>query len=198
MMDQRTASAPFPGGPDEAVKLPASPGGGAAKTSETYPMMRQLGGRAYQLLAAARAADHFIAQESAEDRDTGSWLIACAVSLAEDLAADLDGLAKNLKASGSDPVMSNGFQKLRVRAHQLHAATRAADHFLDQDNNVDRSTGSWLIACALGLADKLANELEDLANGMRRAPGDVALSPTDPAFGRRPGLASPPLRAATI
>lgn len=197
MGDQRTATAVFPGGPDDAVK-PAAAAAGAAKPGEAYPMMRQLGGRAYQLLAAARAADHFIAQESAEDRDTGSWLIACAVSLAEDLAADLDGLAKNLKASGSDPVMSNGFQKLRARAHQLHAATRAADHFLDQDNNVDRSTGSWLIACALGLADKLANELEDLANGMRRGPGETPPSPNDAAFGRRPAGATAPLRAATV
>ena len=198
MIEQRTATALSPGGPDDAGKLATGPASGSGKTSETYPMMRQLGGgRAYQLLAAARAADHFIAQESAEDRDTGSWLIACAVSLAEDLAADLDGLAKNLKASGSDPVMSNGFQKLRARAHQLHAATRAADHFLDQDNNVDRSTGSWLIACALGLADKLANELEDLANGMRRAPGDMPASPNDAGFGRRPGTASP-LRAAAV
>lgn len=192
MVEQRAAAAAFPGGPDDSTK-PAS-AGSAGKPSETYPMMRQLGGRAYQLLAAARAADHYIAQESDEDRDTGSWLIACAVGLAEELAADLDGLAKNLKASGSDPAMSQGFQKLRARAHQLHAATRAADHFLDQDNNVDRSTGSWLIACALGLADKLANELEELANGLRRAPGDVALSSAD---ARRAASASP-LRAATV
>lgn len=185
MVDQRTATAAFPGGPDDA-----------GKATEAYPMMRQLGGRAYQLLAAARAADHFIAQESAEDRDTGSWLIACAVGLATDMAADLDGLAKNLKASGSDPAMAGSFQKLRARAHQLHAATRAADHFLDQDNNVDRSTGSWLIACALGLADKLANELEDLANGLRRAPGDSATNEAAP--GRRPAGASAPLRAATV
>ena len=69
-----------------------------------------------------------------------------------------------------------GLVKLRTRAHQLHAATRAADHFLEQDNNVDRSTGSWLIACALGLAEKLANELEELANGMRRpsVEGEIA------------------------
>ena len=196
MVEQRTATAAFPGSPDEGVKPGPNGVGGVAKASEAYPMMRQLGGRAYQLLAAARAADHFIAQESIEDRDTGSWLIACAVGLAEELAADLDGLAKNLKASASDPVLSQGFQKLRARAHQLHAATRAADHFLDQDNNVDRSTGSWLIACALGLADKLANELEDLANGMRRAPGDVALSANETGYGRR-ATPTPSLRAAT-
>ena len=187
MVDQRAATALPPAGADDA-----------AKPTEAYPMMRQLGGRAYQLLAAARAADHFIAQESAEDRDTGSWLIACAVTLAEDMAQDLDGLAKNLKATGSDPAMSNGFQKLRARAHQLHAATRAADHFLDQDNNVDRSTGSWLIACALGLADKLANELESLANGLRRGAGDLPASSSDTSLGRRPAGAASPLRAATV
>lgn len=166
------------------------------KPADAYPMMRQLGGRAYQLLAAARAADHFIAQDGAEDRDTGSWLISCAVGLAEELATDLDAMGRNLKAGGADAALSLGFQKLRVRAHQLHAATRAADHFLEQDNNVDRSTGSWLIACALGLADKLANELEDLANGMRRGSGDVALSAGDVASIRRSGQTSP-LRSAT-
>lgn len=148
----------------------------AVKAGETYAVMRQLGGRAYQLLAAARAADHFIAQESVEDRDTGSWLISCAVGLAEELAADLDGLGRTLKHGGGEAALVQGLVKLRTRAHQLHAATRAADHFLEQDNNVDRSTGSWLIACALGLAEKLANELEELANGMRRpsVEGEIA------------------------
>lgn len=197
MIDQRAATAAFPTGTEDSPKPIATATAPGGRASEAYPMMRQLGGRAYQLLAAARAADHFIAQENPEDRDTGSWLISCAVGLAEEMAADVDGLAKNLKASASDPALSQGFQKLRTRAHQLHAATRAADHFLDQDNNVDRSTGSWLIACALGLADKLANELEDLANGMRRAPGDVALAPSDSSYGRRPGTGAV-LRAATL
>ncbi len=175
---------------DEAARAMAN-----AKPGDAYPMMRQLGGRAYQLLAAARAADHFVAQESDEDRNTGSWLISCAVGLADELASDLDGLGRNLKASGGDAALALAFQKLRARAHQLHAATRAADHFLEQDNNVDRSTGSWLIACALGLADKLANELEDLANGMRRGSGDVALSAGDVASIRR-GPTAAPMRPA--
>ncbi len=176
--ERRAATAVFPGGTEGSATAIATNGGKSAG-GETYPMMRQLGGRAYQLLAAARAADHFIAQESDQDRDTGSWLISCAVSLAEELASDIDGMAKNIKASAGDPTLSHGFQKLRARAHQLHAATRAADHFLEQDSNVDRSTGSWLIACALGLADKLANELEDLANGMRRGIGDAAMPTSD-------------------
>lgn len=144
------------------------------KPGDSYALLRQFGGRAYQLLAAARAADHFIAQEGVEDRDTGSWLISCAVGLAEELAADLDAMGRSLKAGGGDAAQLLVLQKVRARAHQLHAATRASDHFLEQDNNVDRSTGSWLIACALGLADKLANEIEDLANGMRRGAGDSA------------------------
>ena len=182
--EQRAAKSAFPGVVEEAVPLtPGTSVSAKAMGGETYPMMRQLGGRAYQLLACARASDHYIAQESDEDRDTGSWLISCAVTLAVELAEDLDGMARNIKASATDPALSHGFQKLRARAHQLHAATRAADHFLEQDSNVDRSTGSWLIACALGLADKLANELEELANGMRRGSGDVAMPTSD----RRPG-----------
>ena len=38
---------------------------------------------------------------------------------------------------------------MRVRAHQLHAATRAADHFLDQSARDDQETGTWLVATAL-------------------------------------------------
>lgn len=187
MIDARPVIAPA----DEAAKAAAT-----AKPADTYPMLRQLGGRAYQLLAAARAADHFVAQESDEDRNTGSWLISCAVGLAEELSADLDTLGRNLKAGGADASTASGLQKVRARSHQLHAATRAADHFLEQDNSVDRSTGSWLIACALGLADKLANELEDLANGMRRAPGDVVPVPGDVASIRRGSGPAAPLRPA--
>lgn len=190
--EQRAATAAFRGVIDEAVKLtPGTSVSAKAVSGETYPMMRQLGGRAYQLLACARASDHFIAQESVEDRDTGSWLISCAVTLAVELAGDLDSMAKNIKASAAEPALAQGFQKLRARAHQLHAATRAADHFLEQDSNIDRSTGSWLIACALGLADKLANELEELANGMRHGSGDVAMPTSD----RRPGTT---LHSATV
>lgn len=190
--EQRAAAAAYTGEADDATRTtPGTSISAKAANGETYPMMRQLGGRAYQLLAATRAADHFIARESEEDRDTGSWLISCAVTLADELADDLDAMARNIRASASDQALSQGFQKLRARAHQLHAATRAADHFLEQDSNVDRSTGSWLIACALGLADKLANELEELANDMRRGAGDVAL----PGSERRAG---PTLRNAAI
>lgn len=195
MAEQRAAAATVMvgGASDDGLKL--APGAGG-KLAEMYPMLRQLGGRAYQLLAATRAADHFIAQDNLEDRNCGSWLIVCAVGLADELAADLDVLAKNLKAAGGDAALLQSFQKLRARTHQLHAATRAADHFLDQENNVDHSTGSWLIACALGLAERLANELEELANGMRRPSVDAA-PVSEPASGRRAGGAQP-LRAATL
>jgi len=193
MLDQRTTT-PFPGNPDEAIKPATSV---AVKTAaDSYLLMRQLGGRAYQLLAAARAADHFIAQEGAEDRETGTWLIACAVGLAEELSTDLDGMAKNLRTAPSDATIAQPFQKLRARVHQLHAATRAADHFLEQDNNVDRSTGSWLIACSLGLADKVASELEEVANGLRRSAGESGPAAGDSSFARRGGPTMP-LRAAT-
>jgi hypothetical protein len=193
MVEPRTAA--FQSGADDAAKLALNSSGGSGK-GDAYPVLRQLGGRAYQLLAAARAADHFIAQEDIEDRDTGSWLIAYAVGLAEEMAADLDGLAKNLKGTVTDPTMTQAFQKMRARAHQLHATTRASDHFLEQDNNVDRSTGSWLIASSLTLADKLANELEELANGLRRTSSETAPSATE-APGRRTGAASA-ARAATV
>jgi hypothetical protein len=55
-----------------------------------------------------------------------------------------------------------------MRAHQLQASTRAADHFLDQDSSDDRANGSWLVASALNLADKLAGETEDLASSLKR------------------------------
>lgn len=185
--EQRAATAAFLSAADDAVSLtPGTPGtsvSAKAMNAESYPLMRQLGGRAYQLLAAVRGADHFIAQESEQDRDTGSWLISTAVALAEEMADDVDGMAKNIRASATDAALAHGFQKLRARAHQLYAAVRAADHFLEQESSVDRSTGSWLIACALGLADKLANELEDLANGMRHGSGDVVVPTSD----RRPG-----------
>ncbi len=192
--EQRAATAAFQSAADEAVNLtPGTSVSAKPMSGETYPMMRQLGGRAYQLLAAARAADHFIAQESEQDRDTGTWLISTAVALAEEMTDDIDGMAKNIRASTNDATLGQGFQKLRARAHQLYAATRAADHFLEQESNVDRSTGSWLIACALGLADKLANELEDLANGMRRGAGDVAMPTSD----RRAGQGAT-LHSATV
>jgi hypothetical protein len=123
--------------------------------------LRQLGSRAHQLRAATRAADHYCGLDDDEDRNTGSWLMSCAVGLAEELAADIDGLARSMRDLPPDAALQQAVAAVRVRAHQLHAAARAADHFLEQESNEDRETGSWLIACALGVAVKLAAQLDD-------------------------------------
>jgi len=160
-----------------------------------YQALRQLGSRAHQLRAATRAADHFVALGVAEDRDTGSWLMSCAVGLAEELASDIDGIARSLKEAPADAAFSQSVQSLRVRAHQLHAAARAADHFLDLDSHDDRDTGSWLIACARGLADKLAAEIDDGASSMKRLPGDASvIDAPDAALVRRVAQATAPVR----
>lgn len=147
---------------------------GAALTagdSDRRQQWRDLGARAHQLRAATRAADHFTARGDESDSHTGGWLMSTAVSLAEDLAADIDSLARALKEGPPDPALQQQVAPLRVRAHQLHAAARAADHFLELDTREDRDTGSWLIATALGLATKLAAELDDQVVSSRRPEG---------------------------
>ena len=106
----------------------------AAGANDASTALRKLGSRAHQLRAATRAADHFNAQDNDADRSTGSWLMSSALTLAEDLAADIDTLARTLREGGADASMQQTVAGLRVRAHQLHASARAADHFLDQDN----------------------------------------------------------------
>jgi len=164
--------------------------GAAAKAEATivgdeYQTMRQLGSRAYQVRAVVRAADYFASQPSIVDRDTGSWLIACAVATSQELAMDLDSLAKSLRDGSKETGPYHTLQKLRARAHQLHASARAADHFLEHDNSDERSTGSWLVACALGLADTLASELEDLASRLKRPSAEAAAPFSDVTPGRR-------------
>lgn len=132
-----------------------------ADASEAAQLLRQVGAMAHQLRAATRAADHYTAQDTQADRDTGSWLMSCAVSQAADVAADLDSLARALKERQPDPALLARIAPLRVRAHQLHAAAKAADHFLDQDSRDEQETGSWLIATAQTLAVKLAAEIDD-------------------------------------
>jgi len=159
--------------------------------------LRHLGARAHQLRATTQAADHFIALDSAADRNTGSWLISSAVTLAEELAGDIDGLARALKERPADAAWPQTVAPLRVRAHQLHAAARAADHFLDQDTREDRETGSWLVAAALNLARKLAAEIDDCVPTSRRAPPEKpALEPHDPGLARRMAAATAALRGA--
>lgn len=146
---------------------------------DAYPILRKLGGQAYQLHAAARAADHFLGLDESGDRETGAWLISSAFGIAEELASELDGLAKTLRDRPAEAALASELRPLRTRAHQLHATTRAADHFLEQDSNEDRSTGSWLIAYAVGVAEKLAAELDDMASRLKRGDGESVSSFSD-------------------
>jgi hypothetical protein len=161
--------------------------------------LRGLGARAHQVRAATRAADHYLAQGAGGERDTGNWLLASAVGLAQDLAADLDGLARLLKERQADGALLQRLLPLRARAHQLHAAARAADRFLEQDSGEDQETGGWLVPLAQTLASKLAAELDDTLVAARRPgagakPG--AAEPHDPALARRINAATAPLRGA--
>ena len=166
-------------------------------TADAAHTLRQLGARAHQLRATTRAADHYNAQDQPADRDTGSWLMSSSVGLAADLAADLDALARTIKERQADAALLARLSPLRVRAHQLHAAAKAADHFLDQDSREDQETGSWLLATAQALAGKLADEMEDSVPGVRReAPNTSALEPHDPALARRVAATTAPMRGA--
>lgn len=144
------------------------PAGGDSR----YQSLRDLGGRAHQLLAATRAADRFMAGHEAGDRNTASWLASCAVGLAQEVADDLDGLARAQKEEPGEPGLGNRLVALRRGAHELHAVCRAADRFLDDDTTEARETGGWLIACARRLADKLACEIDHGANALKRPGGD--------------------------
>jgi hypothetical protein len=166
-------------------------------SAETSQVLRQLGARAHQLRATTRAADHYNALDQPADRDTGSWLMSSSVGLAADLAADLDALARTVKERQADAALLARLSPLRVRAHQLHAAAKAADHFLDQDSREDQDTGSWLIATAQALAAKLAAEMDDSVPGVRReALNKATVEPHDPAVTRRVAAATAPLRGA--
>ncbi len=187
---QSTARTSFSAGLGSSVSSGISEGGDAAQ------LLRQLGARAHQLRATTRAADHYNAQDAQAERDTGSWLISSAVGLAEDLAADIDGLARSSKERQADAALLLRISPLRVRAHQLHAAAKAADHFLDQDSREDQDTGSWLIATANALAVKLAAELDDTVAPARRGPQEkgagAPIESHDPVLARRLAAASTP------
>jgi len=123
--------------------------------------LRRLGGLAHQARASLRAADRFITQPGSQDRDSASWLVCTSVELAKELADELDMLAKSLRDSGTDAARQQSLSPWRRTAHQLHAACRAADLFLEQDGHEAQDTGTWLIASALSLADRLAGALDD-------------------------------------
>ena len=183
MVDDRKPTAPASAA--EPLKQVTTSPAGPRAGDEAYQALRRVGGRAWQLHAATRAADHYIAQDAAADRNTGSWLVACAVDLAEEVAAELDALARTLKDRPSDGLPLTPLQRLRARAHKLYASTRAADHFLDQDSGEDRITASWLIACALDLAAKLAAEIDDEASQLKRKGGADAPAFSDALSARK-------------
>jgi hypothetical protein len=167
------------------------------EADDPYQALRQLGARAHQLRATTRAADHFMARDTDDDRNTGSWLMSSALVMAGELASDIDVLARTLREKPADATLQQTVSALRVRAHQLSAAARAADHFLDQDTNEDRDTGGWLIATAQGLAQKLASEIDDSSAPARRGPIDKStIEPHDAGLTRRMAAATAPLRGA--
>lgn len=167
-----------------------------SEADSRHHALRRLGALAHQLRATTRAADHFIALGVPEDRDTGSWLMSSTVDLADEVAHDLDNLARSLKDGPVEALLPQTVQKLRVRAHQLHAAARAADHFLDLDNRDDRDTASWLIATTRTLADKLAAEIDDGASQPRRQADAGVIDAADAALVRRVAQATAPVRGA--
>lgn len=155
--------------------------------------LRSLGARAHQLKAAALAADRFNARDTAEDRHTGSWLMSTALELATELSAEIDALARALKEQPLDTALQASVGSARMRAHQLRAAARAADHFLDQAGTEDRETGNWLVATAVTLARRLADEIDDTAAAPSRRAFVEAdmIDPQDPLRRRRVGETPP-------
>jgi hypothetical protein len=176
------------GGASARTAGPSKPGASGQPRSadpERAATLRQLAGRAYQLRASARAADHFLTSGAGDDRKTGSWLVSTALSLAEDLAEDIDVMMRGLKDSGSEPSLVTALEKLRVQTHQIHASVRGAEHFIVVESGDDRETGGWLIATALGLAQRLASELDDLASSLKRSANDGVIDVTPAGGGRR-------------
>lgn len=123
--------------------------------------LRHLGALAHQLRASIRACDRFLSLGVAEDRDTACWLISGAVTLGGELAHELDSLARTQREAGGDPARARDLAAWRTVAHQLHAACRAADVFLEQDSRDDQDTGTWLVAGARRLGDQLVSALDD-------------------------------------
>jgi hypothetical protein len=177
--------------------------GSYADLDDPQQALRHIGSHAHQLRAVTRAADRFNASDTAADCNTAVWLMSSAVSASAELASELDELAHALKEQASEASMRQLVAALRVGAHQLHAAARAADHYLEQDNREDRETGSWLIASAYALAQKLSAAADDgivpvrSSQGMLNGVKDKTLiEPHDPAFVRRMAAATAPLRGA--
>jgi hypothetical protein len=186
MSDIRPAPRPFAAGSPPGLDL-----------DDPLRALRALGARAHQLRAATTAADRFMSRDDVADKHTASWLISGAVGLAAELASDIDSLAKSMKERPADSALMSHVSALRVGAHQVNAATRAADHFLDQDTREDRDTGSWLVSTALNMAQRLASAIDDGGNTARRTVVDKhVVEPHDPALVRRVAAATAPMRGA--
>jgi hypothetical protein len=123
--------------------------------------LRRLGSLAHQAQASLRAADRFMTQDSEADRDTATWLVCTAMELVREITGELDDLARGLRTTGSDAVREQTLANWRRVAHQLYAASRAADLFLEQTSSDDQATGTWLVASTLALADRLVSALDD-------------------------------------
>ena len=118
--------------------------------------------------------------------------MSCSVGLAAELASDIDSLARVLRESSADTALQRGVAAFRAHAHQLHAAARAADCFLELESTEDRETGSWLITCANGLAGRLAAELDNSIVPTSRGSVDKTLvEPHDPRLVRSMAAAMP-------
>ena len=143
----------------------------APEQNQRHQTLRRLGGLAHQTRASLRAADRFVTQGTPEDKDSASWLVCTAVELARELSDELDNLAKGLREAGSDGARQQALAPWRKNAHQLHAASRAADVYLEQESRDDQDTGTWLVASALGLADRLAAALDDGVGAWVAEPG---------------------------
>jgi hypothetical protein len=125
---------------------------------------------AHQLRATTRAADDFLARPGAGEHATAVWLMSTAVEQSLALAQELDSLARLWKDGLADtqgPQALQAVQALRVRAHQLHATARAADHYLEQDAHEAQDTGGWLVASARGLAQQLAGAIDDATGRLK-------------------------------
>jgi hypothetical protein len=184
MSDPRQVARPIATGSPAALDL-----------DDPLRALRALGARAHQLRAATTAADRFMARDDVADKHTASWLISGAVGLAAELASDIDNLAHAIKDRPADAGLMSHISALRVGAHQVSAATHAADHFLDQDTREDRETGSWLVSTALSMAQRLASAIDDGGSTVRRSVGDKPLiEPHDAVLARRVSAATSTVR----
>jgi hypothetical protein len=169
-----------------AAKVAPQAGPADAGHEDIGRTLRTMGACAHQLGATIRAADHYLAEPLAADRETASWLMSSAITLAEDLALELDGVARMLKQHAADSPTQQRVAAMRVRCHQLHAAAKAADHYLDGDAADERETGSWLVSAALGLAVRLIAQFNDVPSVVRKATtGSQPIEPHDPVLVRQ-------------